>query len=173
MAEQAHPEALSEGSSQAPAKDPTPVYEVGFHVVPTVGDDGVGAIVEKIRTAIGESEFIAEGFPQKMTLAYTIERASQGKREKYNEAYFGWIKFATAREHIPALEAALRNMKEVLRSLIIETVREDLTVRQTRAVFTSDRLEGQTLKKVPTEREERGEVSDEELDKSIEALVNE
>lgn len=167
-----------EPSTQAPVNK-TPVYEVGFHVVPTVGDDGVAAVVEKLRKTIaattkeGEVEFIAEAFPQKMQLAYIIERATQGKREKYNEAYFGWIKFATEREGIPALEAALRDMKEILRSIIINTTREDLTVRPSRAVFASDRLEGQTLKKPVGELEKPAEISEEELDKSIEALVTE
>ena len=159
-----------EPSTQAPV-DKTPVYEVAFHIVPTVGDDGVAAVVEKIKKAIGNAEIIAEGPAQKMSLAYTIERATAGKREKYNEAYFGWIKFATERETIPALEDALRGMKEVLRSLIVTTVREDIMVRPSRAVFSSDRLEGQTLKKPTAEPEVRTEVSEEELDKSIEALV--
>jgi ribosomal protein S6 len=173
MAETAHPEATAEGSSQAPAAK-TPVYEVAFHLVPTVGEEGVGKVVEKIRRAIGDqAEFISERFPAKMTLAYTVERSVGGKREKYSESYFGWIKFASDREIVPTLEAMLRDTPEVLRSLIIETVREDIAVRPMRAVFTSDRLEGQTLKKPVAAPEKTGEVSEEELDKSIEALVQE
>lgn len=169
MAEDAQAPAAS---SQAPAPK-TPVYEVGFHIVPTVGEDGVGAVVERIRKAIGDVEFIAEGYPAKTTLAYTIERSLGGKREKYSESYFGWIKFATeARESLPALERALVEMKEVMRSLIIETVREDIMAERRRAVFTSDRLEGQTLEAPKRAKEEGGPVSEAELDKSIEALTS-
>ncbi len=160
-----------EPSSQAPAAVKTPIYEVGFHIVPGVGDEGVQAVVDSIRKVIGNAEIIAEGAPEKMSLAYTIERATQGKREKFTESYFGWIKFATERENISALEEALRNNKEVLRSIVISTVREDISTQPRRAVFTSDRLEGETIKAPTRTKEEGGEVSEADLDKSIEALT--
>lgn len=161
----------TEPSSQAPAAVKTPIYEVGFHIVPAVGDDGVQAVVEKIRNVIGNAEIIAEGAPAKMSLAYTIERATAGKREKFTESYFGWIKFATERENIAALEEALRNNKEVLRSIVINTVREDISTQPRRAVFASDRLEGETIKAPTHAKEEGGEISEADLDKSIEALT--
>jgi ribosomal protein S6 len=176
MAEVSHPEALAEGFTQASADeaDRAPVYEVGFHIVPTVPEAGVGGVVEKIRKALGSAEIINEGYPQKMHLAYPIERAEAGKREHYSESWFGWIKFAPAgREAAPALGAALKDMKDILRSLIIETVREDIAQAPRRAVFTSDRLEGEVIKKPLSELEKAAEVSEAELDKSIEQLVGE
>lgn len=161
-----------EPSSQAPVNK-TPVYEAAFHLVPSLDEAGVSAAALKIRKVLGDAEIIAEGSPQRMSLSYTIERATQGKREKYNEAYFGWIKFATDRENVGAIEEALRADKTVVRYLLIETVREDLSQAPRRAVFASDRLEGETLKKAPREAEKGGEVSEEELDKSIEALTKE
>lgn len=152
----------------------TAIYEVGFHLVPTIAEDGVGAAVEKMRKAIGaDAELISEGYPQKMHLAYVVERAAQGKREKYGEAWFGWIKFAQTRDKMPALEAALAASQDVLRFLIIETVREDIVAPKTRAVFASDRLEGETIKKPAAPAEKAAEVSQEELDKSIDALTQE
>ncbi|MDP4020716.1 MAG: 30S ribosomal protein S6, partial [Candidatus Adlerbacteria bacterium] len=144
MAEMSHPEASAEGLTQANAdKDTRPVYEVSFHVVPTVEEAGVGEVVEKIRAELtkGNIEIIKEQFPQKMTLAYTIERAAAGKREKYVETYFGFIKFAAERETIPGLEALLRSSKEILRYLLIETTREEPVIAR-RAVYSSNRLEG-------------------------------
>jgi ribosomal protein S6 len=172
MAEMSHPEAQAEGSSQANTPvDPRPVYEVGFHVVPTASEDEVSRTVEKIKAEItkGNAEIINEQFPTKMALAYTVEQSSSGKREKFSEAYFGFIKFATERENIPQLEKLLQSTKEVLRFLLIETVRDEVVVR--RAVFTSDRLEGETIKKPTSAPEEKGPVSEEELEKSIEALT--
>ena len=170
MAEKSHSEAPAEELSQA-KKDTTPVYELGFHVVPTVPEDGVSAVVEKVRKALGDAEIISEHFPSRMTLAYRIERSVQGKREKYTESYFGFIKFACEREAIPALQAALTAMPQVLRFIVISTVREDIPAPR-RAVFTSSRLEGETIKKPEVAPEKAAEVSEEELDKSIEALVN-
>lgn len=148
-----------------------PVYEIGYHVVPTVGDEGVSKTVEAVRKALGEAEIINEGFPQKMTLAYVIERAAQGKREKYAEAYFGFIKFATDRETLAAAKQKIEAMPSILRSLVVETVREDLMQQKQRAVFASDRLEGKTLEKPTSAPEKGGEVSEAELDKSLEALT--
>lgn len=170
MAEKAQAPAAS---TQAPAQDTTPIYEVGYHVVPTVGDEGVAAVVDKVRAAIGKAEIITDMFPQKVGLAYTVERATEGKREKYTEAYFGAIKFAAPREQAASLAEALRGVRDVLRSLIIETVREEIKAPAPRALYSSDRLEGQTLKKPTSAPEKAGEVSQEELDKSIDALVQE
>jgi ribosomal protein S6 len=153
--------------------DARPVYEVGFHVVPTVGDEGVAGVVDQIRSALGNAEIISEQFPERKRLAYTVERSLTGKREKYDEAYFGFIKFALERESIPAFENALRSNKNVLRFLLIETVREEIGAVPRRAVFASDRLEGETIQKPKTTEEEATPVSEEELDKSIDALVTE
>jgi ribosomal protein S6 len=170
MAEMSHPEASAEGSIQA-TKDNRPVYEVGFHLMPTIAEDGVGAVVESIRALLGGAEIISQGVPAKMTLSYTIERAAAGKREKFTQSYFGWIKFALEdRSAVPALQESLRGMREVLRYIVIETTREDVKVVP-RAVFSSDRLEGETIKKTAV-AEKGGQVSQEELDKSIEALTN-
>ena len=168
MAETSHPETSVEGSSQANA---TPVYEIGFHVVPGVADEGVSAVVESVRKALGDAEIISEGFPKKITLAYQVERAATGKREKYTESYFGHIKFAMQRDGITAFTTAMRTMDPILRFLIIETVREDIATAPRRAVFTSDRLEGKTLEKPVAAPEKAAEVSDAELDKSIEAMT--
>lgn len=169
-------EASAEVSSQANAySDERAVYEVGFHVVSTIPEGEVGAVVEKIRAEIkkNDAEVIAERAPQKMTLAYTIERpVSGGVRENHGSAYFGAIKFETTPETIPALQTMLRGMKEVLRFIVVETTREEISAAPRRAVFSSDRLEGKTIEKRPGAVEKGGQVSDEELDKSIEALVS-
>ncbi len=170
QAEEASSQATTADSS-APVKNTTPVYEVGFHIIPTVGEDGVPAVLDKVRAALKDAEVISEGFPQKITFAYIVERATQGKREKYAESYFGFIKFATGRENLPELENTLRAMQEVLRFLIVETTREDLSQAPRRAVFVSDRLEGKTLEKPAATKETPVEVSEEELDKSIDAIT--
>jgi ribosomal protein S6 len=170
MEETSHPEAPAEGLTQA-NDSKRPVYEVGFHVAPTIAETEVAAVVDKIRALLGDAEIIKEEFPHKLVLAYTIERATSGKREKYNEAYFGWIKFATEKQTIPAVQTALTAMREVIRFLLVETVREDAQAPR-RTIFTSDRLEGETLQKPAAAPEKAVEVSEEELDKSIEALVS-
>lgn len=172
MAEMSQEAAASSSQANEP-KDSRPVYEVGVHVVPTVEEAKVGDVVEKIRAVLtkAEAEIIKDQSPQKIALAYTVERSAAGKREKYNDAYFGFIKFATDREHIAALETLLRNTKEILRYLLIETTREEQVIAR-RAVYSSNRLEGETIKKPAAAPETPAEVSEEDLQKSIDALVN-
>lgn len=170
MAETSQAQASSQANSP---KETRPIYEIGFHVVPTIDEAGAAKVAEMIKSAVmkGDAEVISEAAPQRMRLSYTIERATSGSREKYDEAYFGFIKFATDRENIPAIEAMLRGTREVLRYLLAQTVREDLVSTPRRATFTSDRLEGETIKKPVAEPEKGGEVSEEDLNKSLDALV--
>lgn len=172
MAEMSQASTASTQATAQPVSDgqsTRPVYEVGFHLVPSIPEEGVAAQVEKIRALLGDAEIISQGTPGKMTLSYTIERATSGKREKFTQSYFGWIKFAVEeRSSVVALQDGLRAMPEVIRYIVIETTREDVGAR--RAVFGSDRLEGETIKR-KTEAEKGGQVSEEELDKSIDALT--
>ncbi|MEI7719629.1 MAG: 30S ribosomal protein S6 [bacterium] len=177
MTTKSHPEASGPGLTQASEKNNQPAYELGFHVSPVVAEDGVGAVVDKVRAVLTVgtgSEILAEQAPTKMTLAYTIELSNQGKHEKFNESYFGFIKFGSDREHVKAIEEKLRAMKEIIRFLLIEVDRAEPVTPVRRAVFASPRLEGETIKKPELEVvEEKVVVSEEELDKSIDALVAE
>lgn len=162
-------DASSTQANSTPSGDTRPVYEIGYHLVPTLAEDAALAETAKLRTMLGEAEIITDEMPRKMTLSYVIERPGAGRREKYGEAYFGFIKFAIDKEHINEIEQKLRANRNVLRYLLIQTVREEIAPR--RAVFTSDRLEGETIKKPVAAEEKPVEVSEEELDKSIDAIV--
>ncbi len=171
MAEMSQASASSQANSP---KETRPIYEIGFHVVPSADEGAAAKTAETIRAAVekGDAEIISETAPSRMRLAYTIVRATSGHHEKFDEASFGAIKFATERENIPALEAWLRANREVLRFLLVETTREDITNAPRRATFASDRLEGETIKKPMPEPEKSAEVSEEDLDKTLDAIVS-
>ncbi len=165
----------AQASSQANVpKETRPIYEVGFHVVPTLDEAGVAAVVEALKNEVSknDSEMISEQAPARMRLAYTLDIATTGKHEKYDEAYFGMLKFGTERENIAGLEAWLRGNKQILRYLLVETVRENIMGAPRRVTFASDRLEGETIKKPAAQPEKGGEVSEADLDKSLDALVS-
>lgn len=177
MVEVSHPEAPAraeaEGSSQAIPKETKLVYEVGFHLLPALAEGEVAALVQNIRGAIekaGGAVFSSEE-PKRLKFAYRIERSEGGKRGKYTEGWFGWMKFdgeEGLRAGIPALGEALGAEKNILRFILIETVRE--APPPVRTVFSSDRLEGTTIH-APKRAEKGGEVSEEELQKGIESLI--
>ncbi|MDE2213121.1 MAG: 30S ribosomal protein S6 [Patescibacteria group bacterium] len=162
-----------EGSfTQANEADLGAVYEAGFHVVPTLSEAEATSVLGRVREALekGGGSILAEGAPKRITFSYRIERSIAGKREKYTEGYFTWIKFEASSQIIPALEDMLRSDREIIRFLLIHTVREVPTFAP-RAVFASDRLEGETIQKKTTQEKGTGQVSEEELEKSLEALV--
>ncbi len=166
----------SQASSQANTpKDSRPLYEIGFHVVPTVEESKVTDVVNALKAEISKvgGELVSEEAPQKMVLSYVIERATSGKREKYTESYFGWLRFVVEeRSGISAVETHLRADKNILRYLFVQALPEEVQAPR-RAVFSSNRLEGETIKK-PTATPEApaAEISEEDLNKSIDALVS-
>ncbi len=178
MPESPHPEAEAkaeaEGSTQATPKDTKLVYEIGFHLVPALAEGEVAALVGSIRGAVEKAGGAVFAFeePKRLKLAYRIIRPEGGKRGKYTEAWFGWLKFDgedELRSAIPELKQWLEGQRDILRFLLVETVRE--TAAPARAVFTSDRLEGTTIEKPKRAEEKGGEVSEAELEKGIESLI--
>ena len=151
------------------------VYEIGYHVLPIIAEGDVEIVVNRLRTAIEKTggTFVAEGAPQRLTLAYPMAVWTNGKWTKYNEAYFGWIKFEVDSASIASIEAACKADKDILRHLVISTVREDTraSVRQfvLKEVRRTDTIKSSVRPKVATETKE--EVSDEKLDEAIEELV--
>ncbi len=151
------------------------VYEAGFHVVPTVAEDKVGGVVERIRAEIEKAggSIISEGSPKKIQFTYVIERARAGKREKYAEGYFGWVKFEASSAAVKHLETFLALDNDVLRSLIIHVSREEIVAPVARSVFSSNALAGEVLQKKPVAPEvQKVAASNEEIDKTIDSLVS-
>src|SRR3569832_534053 len=171
MAEMSQASASSQANSP---KETRPIYEIGFHVVANSDEAAIAAVAGAIRAQVekGDAEIISEGAPSRVRLAYTIVRATSGHHEKFEEAYIGIIKLATERENIPALESFLRGNRSILRFLLVETIREDIMNAPRRVTFASDRLEGETIKQPVAEPEKAGEVSEEDLNKSLDALVS-
>lgn len=144
------------------------VFEVGFLLVPTIAEENLGVEVQNIKALIEKNQgtFISEDFPKMRQLAYTIAVASEGKKTKYSQAYFGWIKFEVSPEAISAIRSELGRNQNIIRFLLIDTVREN-TLASQKMTF---RPPTTTDKKKP-EDENAAPVSQEELDKTIESLV--
>ena len=153
------------------------VYELGYHIVPTVAADDVESEVGKIRSAIEArgGVFIAEGTPEAMNLAYPIFVNDGGKRTKYERAYFGWMKFEMDPAQVVALrDEDLAHNAHVLRHILFKTTREETRAKlqtEQSTILREVRTTGVLEKKQVAE--EGGEVSEEALDKSIGELVGE
>ncbi len=157
-------------SIEAIPNDPK-IYEIGFHIVPTVPEDGVGARVTAIRDVIeGKGgHVIGDEFPRHMDLTYAMTKIAANKRSLYRSAYFGWTKFEVDPKEIKAIEEGLKADDHILRFILVKTVREN-TMAPKKAL-QAKREDG--VEKIVREEkvEEKPALSEEELDKTIEDLV--
>lgn len=149
------------------------VYEVGYHIVPTVKEEDVETVVSTIRGSIERSGgiFISEGAPTAIRLSYPMTVHNRGKNVDFDRSYFGWIKFEAKPESAQALEEILNHDPEVLRSIVFRTLRADtrahIKTAPLREVKRTD-----TLKTV-SRPEESVPVSDADITKAIEELTTE
>ncbi|MFZ2555965.1 MAG: 30S ribosomal protein S6 [Minisyncoccia bacterium] len=161
-------------TEQEKEQDLTRIYEVGYHIVPTVKDEDVEKVVGTIRSSIEKEggSFIAEGSPSLVKLAYSIELRESEKYTAYDRAHFGWIKFEGTPELAKILADSLEKNVHLMRSVVFKTVRED-----TRAVMKAPTL--REVKRTDTIRSsprraveaEKTPVSEKELDKVLEELT--
>jgi len=66
------------------------IYEVGYHIIPTVKEEDLEKIVGGIRTVVEKSggSFIAEAAPALMRLAYPMWTKEGDKRVSHDRGYF-------------------------------------------------------------------------------------
>lgn len=157
-----------EKNLETEAKTPVSrVYEVGFHLVPSIPVEDVPREFGNIKALIEKNGgvFISEDMPKLRPLAYSMFKVVGTKKEKCNEAYFGWVKFEANSDAIKTIKTEVESLDSVLRALVIQTVRENTLIQPK---FVSKR--GDEEKKVES-TEGAPEVSPEAMDASIDKLV--
>lgn len=143
------------------------VYEIGYHIVPSVPEEKLTTEVEAIHASIKKNDgtIITEDFPKLRELSYTMTKTVESKNHNYDEAYFGWIKVEMPVAKLAAVEADVKGMVNVLRYIIVKTIRENTMFSEVLPAASADKAEG------APEGAEVKKTSDEEIDKSIDALV--
>ena len=142
------------------------VYEIGFLLIPTIAEENVPADFQNIKSLVEKNGgvFLGEDFPKLRPLAYQMTVSAESKKTKFDQAYFGWVKFEIDTVHIPTIKAELDRNNHILRSLLVSTVREN-TLSGPKMSFRLNPDEAK--KKAP----ESTPISQEELDKTIDNLV--
>jgi ribosomal protein S6 len=104
----------------------TRLYELGFHLIPSIADDKLEGEVQQLRQLIEQhgGEITQERFPKQMQLAYAMEHRTQSSTATYETAYFGWIKFQMQPDGVEAVQEELRENTSVLRFIVVKTVPE-------------------------------------------------
>ena len=103
------------------------VYEVAFHIVPTVSPENLPKEVDAIKAVLGKAEatIVSEEAPALRELEYTMIKVIGPVHHRFDTAYFGWIKFEAAPEAVGEVKKALDASDKIIRHLIVKTVREN------------------------------------------------
>ncbi|MCU0660227.1 MAG: 30S ribosomal protein S6 [Candidatus Pacebacteria bacterium] len=147
----------------------TNVYELSYLIVPDVAEEDVVSEMTALKDQASRfgASFISEEAPKYIDLAYQMERDIANKKHKFNNGYFGWVKFELPPEKVAELNEELARSDKLIRFMIISTVKEN-----TMAPKKAPRAEGRTRTGKKEEGEEtEEEMSTEEVDKKIEEMA--
>jgi ribosomal protein S6 len=149
------------------------IYEVGYHVISSIAEEGIPAEVEKIKAVLNKEKavVISEETPKLRPLAYKIKKAFGGQYKTFDKSYFGWVKFELPEAgDIKKVDLALKGSDTMLRYIIIKTIRENTMYSPKITVFSEKESKVKTA--VLKEDKEVKPASIEEIDKSIDELVS-
>jgi ribosomal protein S6 len=135
------------------------VYELGFHIDPELGAEEVKKVYQGIRLVVEKAgTVVAEGEPQKISLAYTVSRGEVGGRRDFDASFFAWIAYEVNGEGHEAVASAARAETRIFRFLDIRTDKE--SARHAAELH-------ELMAKSATKEEGEEEVSDTELDQAL------
>lgn len=148
----------------------TTVYEVGYLLQPLLVEENIGEEITKIKNAIEERGglFISEGWPEQRILAYSMTHEMKEEKKEFDSAYFGWVKFEAKPGIIPLIQDELRKNENIIRFILVKTVREDTMSRP----VSPARQEEKRRSRRSREEEGKEEISEEEVDKAIEEMLD-
>ena len=189
MSEKTMPAA--EAEAVAELDDESFAYELAFHILPTVAEEEVPTVFADLKAVVEKAggEIFAEESPERFDLAYELVKHLEGKNRKFQSAYFGWVRFRSTASAVEKIAEEMEANTKVLRHLLIRMTRTEeenpfkfhealrdqkmvTTVEESEVVpdFTSVKSDDkkETAKaEAETEKEEAGEVDDEELEKAL------
>ena len=150
------------------------IYEFGYHLVSSIPEEKIASEVTALKDVLDASgaAVISEDFPKLKHLAYTMTKVIGPKHLKFDNAYFGWIKFEIDPAALDAVKKALDLKESILRFILVKTVREN-----TLASIKPPTYRGAEPKPIPgigdskKDKEIKSPISEAELDKTIDALM--
>lgn len=160
--------------------DQSQVYEIGYLLVSSIPEEKVNSEVESLKEILTkkDAEFLGEEAPELRTLAYTMIKKMGTSNHRFDQGYFGWFKFELAKKNIESVKKAFEENKNMLRTLVIATVRENTYLGKKAPVAAIISKEDEV---VPVDIQATdtqvdlltNPVSVEEIDKSIDEMVKE
>jgi len=159
------------------------IYEAGYLMSPAVREEDLASRASELRESLTKlgANIIAEGDPEFIDLAYEMMRVIDNKNVRFEQGYFGWIKFELDPAQIGVLKELLDKNTLIIRFLLIKTVRDNTVIakKSLGKILKGKREDGINEEGAPIIPEESsdGEVPveklDEVLDQEIKELVKE
>jgi len=144
------------------------LYELGYLLIPTLAEESLVDEVNKIRSYLEKDGglVISDGHPEMKKLAYEIaERGVTSKKIRFDDAFFGWIRFQSSPEAILGIQEELDKNFMVLRFLIIKPSKDN-----PKSIIAPVTAVG-TTKEIAEKREKKKMMTEEDLDKEIDQLL--
>jgi len=143
------------------------MYEIGYLLNPFIAEEKKDDEVVAIRSAIeGAKGLITdEGRPKMQKLAYEIKKPRTGK---FEDAYFGWIKFVSEPEIIIEIKKSLDKNTNIIRFLTIELDKQGSSERKSQKPRIKRNPHASFTAAEPSIKTE---VKTEEIDKKLEELL--
>jgi ribosomal protein S6 len=139
------------------------LYELGYLLIPVIAPEKLADEVSILRSVIESNGGLVlfEEAPKERKLSYEMAKEiTGGRKAKYDDAYFGWMKFNLSSDAISKIDEEMKKSASVLRYLIINLTKEGAP------------LSGIEIKKPVVGRKAKRTVSEKELDKEIDNLLD-
>ncbi len=146
------------------------VYELGYLLVPTIEEVNVPTVFGNLKELVSSlgGVHISDEMPKLTPLAYSMVKTVANVRNKFNSAYFGWVKFTMDSDKVLELKKKMDLDPNVIRFLILKTVKEN-TIAAKR--FVGRDATHKRFKAKNDDVENVTPINKEEIDKEIDALV--
>jgi small subunit ribosomal protein S6 len=118
------------------------VYEISFIFDNKLDEETALAKSNAIKQSIATlgGSFISEEAPYLRELAYEMTRVVNNVNVRFNVGYFGWIKFELDADKVKELEKGIKLDEEVVRYLVVQTVRENTVYTKRAPVIKAETL---------------------------------
>lgn len=108
------------------------VYEIGYLLLPNISEEDVLTEVANVKAILEKqgASFLSGDEPKFINLAYPISKMFGADKQIFEKAYFAWIKFEVEVEKIIALKSGLDKYENIMRFLLIKTIKKDTLVSE-------------------------------------------
>ncbi len=118
------------------------IYEISFIFDNKLDETTALKKAETLKQSIATlgGSFISEEAPYMRELAYEMIKVQNNINVRFNEGYFGWIKFELSGDKVKELEKGLKVDEEVVRYLVVRTVAENTVYTKRAPVIKAEAL---------------------------------